>query len=373
MKRILFVVGKWSNGGIEKVITTYCKYLTGAEFSFEIFAFEKEESVFTKEVEQYGIKIISPDCELYGNYITKNMRREKEFLEVVQKGYDIVHYNTSFAMAYLYCFFLKRKVKDVKVLFHSHGTGVNAPFKRLKIVFHCIVKCCFGNVPDHCLACSKPAGEWLYNKRICRSQRYEVVMNAFELAPYSFDGDARNKQREEWGVNDELVIGTIGRFDYSKNPCFVLEIIKELKKQNLKFKFIWVGRGEEKEEIIKKVKEESLEAAIIFLDETDNVPRYMSGIDVFVLPSRYEGLGIVLLEAQASGAVCLASDVIPREVKLTERIKFLPLHSAAAWSEAIQGLTDVDQRRYPEEEIAQSQFNIVSVIENMRKIYKEKL
>lgn len=372
MKRILYITGQWANGGIEKVITSYCKHIDKQKFQIDIFTFEKEESIYTKEVEKFGVKVLCPINPIHGGYLLHNLKRIKAFLDVALTKYDIIHYHTSFAIAYLHCYLLKRKNRKIKVILHSHGDNVNAPFKILKVVFNRVVQNLLSNVPDYCLACSENAGKWLFSKKVIKSNRYVTLMNAIEVDDYRYNIENRNEYRELWGVANEIIIGTVGRIEYQKNPYFILDIIKKLSNKKVKFKFVWVGTGADRKDIIEKSKALNLDN-IIFIEYTDRVSKLLSAFDLFLLPSRYEGLGLVLIEAQISGLLCIISDSIPKEVDITNNIKKLSIKSSDIWCDTISEYVNTYNfscdRTCPQKELIESGFDIKVIISKLISVY----
>lgn len=375
MKKILFVQGMWANGGIEKVVDTYCKYLIPKGYIIDVFAFEKSESVFSKELENLGVKIISPNSKLKGGYIERNKKRLNAFLEVIDNEYDIIHYNTSFAMAYIHCYYAKKKNNKTKIVMHSHGDYVNAPNVIIKRMFNSAIKYIFKNIPDYCIGCSEQAGEWLFSKKRYNDKKYKTIMNAIDLRKYKYDINKRKEYHTKWRIEkNELVIGTIGRFSYQKNPYFILEIINSLVESSCIFKFIWIGEGEEKNNIKRIIIEKNLSDYIILIDATADIPGCLSGFDMMILPSIYEGLGLVLLEAQASGLITLASDTIPKIAKYTDRLFYLNIEDKSVWRDAIlQEKNNIADRDYPDDEIQKCVFNVDKVMEQIIKIYEHEL
>lgn len=374
MKKVLFVLGKWSNGGIEKMIYTYCHELIPRGYSVDIFAFEKDISVFTDKLENIGVNIFSPKKKIKGGYIKHNIERLSAFLQATDSDYDIVHYNTAFAIAYIHCAFLKKKNKKVKIILHSHGEGINEPYVKMKNAFNSVIKRVFQKVPDYCLACSDASGQWLYSKVNFNSKHYLTIMNAIDFESNKFNPVSREKYRAEWKIDEkQIVIGTVGRFSYQKNPFFILEIIEQLAKAGTDYKFIWIGTGEEKAKIKNQVKSKGLEQYIIFIDHTPDIAGCLSGFDIMILPSRYEGLPLILLEAQASGLLTLVSDAIPKIAKITDRLVFLPIDKVNSWVEAITCQdTAINNREYPMEEIEKSQFKIEQIMDSLIEIYEHK-
>lgn len=137
MINLLYVLGVWGNGGIEKVITTYCNNLPQEKYKIEIFTLRKETSVFDVELERLGIPIFCPTKNIEGSFWQKNKIRQESFLAAaLQKQYDIVHYHNSFGIVYLYLKELKKRNPNCKIVLHSHGDDAEAPYLILKRIYN---------------------------------------------------------------------------------------------------------------------------------------------------------------------------------------------------------------------------------------------
>lgn len=386
MKKILYILGIWGNGGIEKVISTYCERLDKTEYEISILPIEMRESVFTEKVNQLGIHMIIPSQKVKGNFICKYRIRQEIILDVVRNTqYDIIHYHNSNAVSYIYINAIKRCCPKTKVILHSHGDDAEAPFVKMKRLFNAVIRKIYQNIPDFYAACSENAGKWLFSEAAYNSQRYKTFHNAFDTKIYCINETSRNEIRMTLNIESKYLLGTVGRFCYQKNPEFILEVIRRLYDAGMDFSFLWVGDGNERESIMCKVKGEAFAEKIIFMRFSDDIPGIMSAMDAFLLPSKYEGLGLVLIEALCAGLPCYASDKIPRATKLTDKIKYLSIESPVEWANVI--LKDVDNgyivrdnadnflasRKYPETEILQSVFNLDVLMMDLNDVYRKLL
>lgn len=370
VKKILLVTGGWGNGGIENLIACYCKHISNSKLQLDVFTFYKSESIYTKVVEECGGIILSPACNIEGNYITKNVKIAKSFIKVA-RDYDIIHYNTAFALAYLHCFFLKLVNPTIKIVLHSHGDSLNPPYVYLKSLFHRAIKSLFYHVVNEALACSTSSGEWLFCVKLVKSPHFSVIKNATGLDKFKFDLQARKRIRCEHKIGEKKLIGTIGRIEYQKNPFFIVNTIDSLRTIDNNFSFIWIGYGINMLEIKREISTRQLDRYVIFVEKTDRVSDYLSAMDIFILPSRYEGLGIVLLEAQANGLKCYTSDTTPLESKISNKIHYLPILDGdeVKWAELIKDTKVNYERIYPEKEIVKNGYDVKIITEQLTTIY----
>lgn len=370
MKKVLLITGGWGNGGIENLISSYCKYIASTELRLDVFTFYKSESIYTKVIEEGGGKILSPKFGLEGNYITRNIKTLRSFIEAA-RDYDIIHYNTAFALAYLHCFCLKLINPQIKIILHSHGDSLNPPYVYLKTLFHRVIKVLFSSIIDEALACSLSSGAWLFTSKLVKSSHFNIIKNATRLDKFKFDLQARSRIRAKYKIGGRKLIGTIGRIEYQKNPFFIVNTIDSLRIIDDNFLFIWIGSGVDMLEVKQEISNRRLDKYVIFIEKTDCVSDYLSAMDVFILPSRYEGLGIVLLEAQANGLKCYTSNTTPLESKISNMIHYLPILGGdeTKWAELIMDTKINYERIYPEKEIVGNGYDIKIVTEQLTTIY----
>ncbi len=164
-----------------------------------------------------------------------------------------------------------------------------------------------------------------------------VIRNGINMDRFRNVSVSKAEKRKELGIEeDAYVIGQVGRFTYQKNPEFTVDIFHELLKKRKDSYLLLIGRGKQEEELRKQVKELQIEDRVKILVSRDDIPELLKAMDVFVLPSRFEGFGIVLVEAQASGLPCVVSDQVPKEVYLSKNITSMSLNEEKEkWVDAL--------------------------------------
>lgn len=211
---------------------------------------------------------------------------------------------------------------------------------------------------DEFYACSENAGEFFYGKEKLRNGKVQIINNAIDFQKFSFDIEKRKCIREKMKLDNKFVVGHIGRFNNQKNHEFLIDIFCEIYKKNNKAVLLLVGTGPLEEKIKEKVQKKLPKNIVFFLGQINNINEILQGIDVFILPSLFEGLGIVLIEAQVSGLKCIASDVVPKEAQITENINFLSLElSAEKWANTAISNT-IESRYIERKEVSESGFDI---------------
>lgn len=157
-------------------------------------------------------------------------------------------------------------------------------------------------------------------------KKFEIIQNGIDIDRYKCNLEVRRKIRNKLKLEEEdILLGSIGTFNYQKNHDFLLEIMKELKKDN-RFKMVLIGDGELREDIEEKIKRNNMQDKVILIGNVDNVSEYLQAIDLFLLSSRFEGIPYVLIEAQVSGTKCIVSNCVSREADITQSVMFLDLN-----------------------------------------------
>ena len=246
---------------------------------------------------------------------------------------------------------------------HSHNANQD---KNLKYLVKLIAKKNICKYSDHLFACGKEAGEWMF-----KTSDFEILNNAIDTKRYIYNEEKSLEMKEKLGVTDKFVIGHVGRFRFQKNHSFIIDIFKEVCKKEPNSTLLLVGDGPLEEEIKKKVDDLGLLDKVKFLGARDDVNDLMQAMDIFILPSLYEGFGIVLIEAQASGLKCVISDSIPTDAIITKKVKRLSLDDdISIWVEEI--LSNKSERKEGIKDIEKSKYDITSNAKWLENFYVER-
>lgn len=244
---------------------------------------------------------------------------------IKQNHYDIVHvHGNSCTMAFdLLASYLAGC--HIRVA-HSHNTSCD--HQRI----HTLLRPLFDFLCTERFACSEEAGKWLFH-----SKKFDIIPNGISFKQFKFLEEERKVIRNDWKIREnEILIGHIGVFNYQKNHVFLIDVFLECLKKNPNCKLLLVGEGPEKENIFRYVKKRGIEKKVIFKGSSNQIPELLSAMDVFVFPSRFEGLGMVLIEAQAVGLPCVVSDVVPRVTQITKYVKYCSLEEKPCrWAQYI--------------------------------------
>jgi len=284
------------------------------------------------------------------------------FLILLRNKYDVIHIHGNSGTMLMETL-LAKMVRIKKIIVHCHSTKCNYP--TLNKILTPMMKM----IATNFIACSNDAGKWLYK------ENYLVLNNAIDLNKFKFNKFTREEYRRKLGIKDEFVIGHIGHFTNVKNHEFLIEVFKEVCKMHSKTKLLLVSDGPLLETIKNKVYELDLQDSVIFLGRRNDVDKLYQVMDCFVFPSKWEGLGMVLIEAQASGLPCFASKAVPKEANVTGLVKYLSLEETSrTWAIKILE-TNINLRHMIKdnviEEIRDSGYDIKNNVDVLKKIYME--
>lgn len=286
---------------------------------------------------------------------------------LLKKKYDVVHIHSGSISVLAIASRIAKKCGVRKIIVHSHCA---AERKTLKYrIVKLLTRHTMNSCPTDYCACSQVAGEWKFSNEIVKN-KLVILKNGVDLDKFKFDKEKRNILRSKVGFDeDDYVIGHVGRFSYQKNHEYLVEIFARLSKKTDKYKLLLIGTGENYDEINISVKEKGVAEKVYFAGNVNNVNEYMQAMDIFVLPSRFEGLPIVGVEAQAAGLPVVTSTQVSEELKITENVCFLPLDDMSRWVEKIREL-ELNRRVDNTETIRVSGYDINSTVTQIEKMYR---
>lgn len=356
-----------SFGGITHYALDNWKWMDKDKFQCD-FATMSKRLDFADEVLATGSKIHYISC-----YAEENEEQFiKEVNAILDEGYDIVHLHTkqwkSFLMEKI-C--LERNVP--KVIVHSHSTRCDANDEKKReweTKEHYRVRNLFNeNLATDFWACSEDAAEWLFGDRIPK-EKICIMNNAIETEKFLFDEVIRNKLRKEFKVEDKFVIGNVGRLVYQKNQKFLIDVFSEVYLKRKDVVLLLVGEGELREELKLQVQELGIEDVVLFLGKRNDVEQLYQMMDLFVLPSNFEGLPITLMEAQAAGLKCLCTESIPHNADITGNVTFVKLEKQR-WVITIQEKASFYKKKNMSEEVIKNGYDLIKQVKYIEQKYTE--
>ena len=296
----------------------------------------------------------------------------KSLRDIVRNNrYDCIHIHISNARVVLMVYLTCRKYTP-NIITHSHNTGTDGSF--LNNLLHNFCKYLLSYSEMTRVACSEDAARWLFPSRVIKQQQYVVIKYGIDAQRFVYNKIIRNQIREELNLKDRFVIGNVGRFVYQKNHSFLIDIFQQVHQKCPDAVLFLIGDKDSREDLTIDIKNkvESLHLSndVFFYGNTTRVNELYQAMDCFVMPSRYEGLGIVLIEAQAAGLKTLCSDTIPQEAKATGLIKYMSLNSSPEkWAEEILSYNNHYKRENSSRQIENAGYSIDNSAKQIENLY----
>lgn len=356
IKRILVVTTTdFGFNGITSVIMNYYRNINRNKIQFD---FAIGESIH---------KDLETEIEYLGGHIFKLPSRKMKLIQYIralkalvkEKSYKIVHVHGNSGTLYLDIHALKQARVPIRIA-HSHNSTCSHK------IIHKILKKSLNKETTIAIACSKLAGDWLFNKE------YIILNNGIDIEKFAFNSEVRNKYRKEMNLDGKYVLGHIGHFSYQKNHEYLLKTFKEVHDRESNAILMLIGDGKLKQEIENQIKDLGIKDSVLLLGKRSDAAQLMQAMDVFVFPSRFEGLPVVLVEAQTAGLKCIVSDTITKECQITGRLKYLNLNeSIDMWVTEVAKCKKSYKRDGIETFIRNSKYNIKNEIKKLEEIYLE--
>ena len=373
--RILHVVGGMNRGGVETWLMHVLRHIDRDRFQMDFLVHTEKACPYDDEARALGSKIIpclSPSKPwLYGRNFKRILRE--------YGPYDIVHSHVHHFSGYV-LYLAKQAGVPVRIA-HSHNdtSAIDAKAGLHRQLYLTLTKWSISWCSTVGLGCSCNAVADLFGAAWKTDTRWQVLDYGVDLKPF-YDRVDSIGVRAELGIPaDAFAIGHIGRFETQKNHLFLLEIAAEVAKQEQKMHLLLIGDGSLRSDIEQKVVQMGLSDRVTFAGNRSDVPRLMlNAVDVFLFPSLHEGLGLVLIEAQAAGLPCVFSDVVPEEADLVRPLlqRISLSKSASIWAEAVRSARSNASAISQRDALAivkNTPFNIVASVKKLTEVYEANL
>lgn len=364
MIRVLQELSALDGGGVAKLLYDYYKNMDHNKVHFDfVIGNYYDNGIYEDYFREQGCKIYkiakkTEDKETYLNQIEK----------IIKNGnYDVIH--SHYGMYSFDVMQIAKKYDIKKRIAHSHlAYEPTSTVQKLKSVVRKYVA--KENATD-LFACGRDAGIYMWGKRAVETGKVHIMKNAVDTSIFAFSKDKRIEKRKELGVEDKFVIGIVGRLSEQKNYPFLWKVYKKVLEKRNDTALVVVGRGTEEKEIKSLAKKMGIYDKINFLGIRDDVPELLNAMDLFVLPSRYEGLPVVLVENQSNGLMSFASDKITDEMAVTDLVNFLPIEDTEEqWVEEICNYKpSIENRESYRQQIIDNGYDIKSASLEMQNFY----
>lgn len=358
--RILQVIGKMDRAGAETLIMNIYRNIDREKIQFDFVVHDTEEGDFDQEIKKLGGKIYyAPRYKIYNSISYKKFWID--FLKK-HKEYNIIHgHIRSCASIYLKV----AKENKIYTICHSHATKN----KGIRGILYQILTKDIKKYTNYFFGCSTNAIIDAFGKRVAQSDNSEVLYNAIDTNSFKYNEKISKEYKKKLNLENKYIIGHIGRLSPEKNHKFLIDVFEKIVKERKNSVLVLVGKGPLESNLKEYAKNKNILDKVIFLGIRDDIASLLMMFDVFVFPSIYEGLGISLVEAQASGLKCIASDSIQDEAIITNNVTRLSLKdSIENWKNNILKIKK-GYRRTIEKNTKINKYNINEVTKHIEKFY----
>lgn len=358
-KRVLQIIGGMDIGGAETLIINIYRNINRENLQFDFFV-NTENGYYETEIKDMGGRIF------YSKEKSKHLFKYISDLYNVlhENDYEAVHVHTSNAMAVIPIIVAKLCHIQKRFVYSHNSAGCN-------VILQFLLRKLLCKYATKYYACGELAAKWMYGNKSDEAIIPGVPVNCSDLL---FNFDIHYNTKYYWNALDKTVYGHIGRMTKQKNQLFIIEIFYEILKSDINSLFIFVGKGELKNSVVKRSKDLGIIDNIIFLEDIPNTSIILNGIDILIFPSLFEGFPAVILEAQASGLPCFVSDTITKMIAVTDLIRFIPLNrQPSEWAKIIidekNKYKNIKRTEYNEQ--IRTHFDVKYIADNMGKDYLE--
>ncbi|NLJ18278.1 glycosyltransferase family 1 protein [Globicatella sulfidifaciens] len=361
MKLLIVTTEKLNVNGVSNVIMNYYRAMDKSDMKIDFVVPNGVRDDFSKEIKSNN-----------GVIYTINKRQKNpigyflKLYQIIKKNkYDIVHAHGNSSTLAIEMLAAKRAKVPVRI---PHGHSSSGKYKFL----HKLLRGPFKKSYTHAFACGEKAGEWLFGK-----EPFTIISNGISYDKFAYNKSIRDQYRMQMNLVDKKVVGHVGHFNFAKNHDYLMDIFSELYKKNKDYKLLLVGDGALKSEIEKKAQILNISEAVLFLGRRLDIAQLMSAMDIFILPSHFEGVPLSLIEAQAAVLPCFVSENVSKEVKITELIQFISLNkSAEDWAKQIDEANDIKRDKIQDtvySQISKAGYNIEENAKTMKMLYNKYL
>lgn len=354
MQRILHIINGMQSGGAESYIMNHYRQINKKKFQFDFLIRDNnEQGPYITEIKEIGGKVYMAPS--FPRHFVQNYFYTKQFLKKHDE-YDTVEIHAN-SLVYVFPLLILKKIKQkrsIKVIVHSHSTK---SYSNIFLPIHYINRLFIHKYADVCLACSESAGKWMFDRD------YKVIKNAININRFKMPPNPII-------YHDKISLIQIGRFLPVKNHLFTLELLKKITLKVDDVKLYLFGEGCEEFQIRNKIEDLSLQNNVIFMGVKSDIENYLQSADCLLLPSFYEGIPLVLIEAQAAGIPCIVSDRVDRNSNISGNISFVELEDLDLWCDKIMECIGV--RYDATQKLAEAGYDLSSNVKVLEGIYNDK-
>ena len=360
--KVMHFVSGLVSGGVEEMLYNYCQFMDRNKYEFIIVYQHEPVPVCKEKFDSLGIKCIRAVSRKTS--IIKNIKSYIKIIDIEKP--DIIHTHMNLAN---FCALFAGKICDVKIRI-SHSHIAEHPHSIIQKCIYGVCKMLCKLFATELLSCGDDAGEFLYGRKAMERGKVKIIPNAIDLYKFSPDMELRNKTRYKYNLDNKFVVGHVGRFTEQKNHLRLLKIFCGIVKEKTNSVLVLIGTGELEEKVKSETEKLKIADKVVFFGTTSQMHEMYNAMDVFVLPSLYEGYPVVSTEVQAAELPAVFSDNIDKTCKLTKYIEFLSLNDDdEKWVKTI--LTNSINRSTGDNQILFEKLDIRSAQSKLDELYSK--
>ncbi|GBD82279.1 hypothetical protein TEHD86_1001 [Tetragenococcus halophilus subsp. halophilus] len=367
--KVLYLVNSLGKGsGVMSFVMNTYRNIDRKNIQIDFIVNKKTDVNYEKELKELGANIyyiLAPQKISVGG-IKKYFKKVWNFFELHKNEYEVIH---SHVPTFNFWYFpIAKKFGIEKRIVHSHSS--NSSSRLISRIRNFFLLTTVKQTANYFIACSKEAAVYLFGKKLVYKNKVTIINNGIDIERFSYNEGTRHSLRKELGLEGKFVLGHVGRFSDEKNHKFLIETFFRITQIYPRSILLLIGEGSLKPNIENKITELKLTENVIFLGLRDDVNQVMQAMDSFVLPSLFEGLGIVAIEAQAAGLPCYVSKGVPKEVDITDLITYISLNkSPEHWAQEIVKKKDSSSRSLYSKTIKSKNYDIVDTVKKLENFY----
>lgn len=349
MKRLLCIISAMNTGGAETFLMKMYRALNHDKYQMD-FCVNIDDNFYAEEIASLGGKIYKVPVKSIHPFLW--YRETKRIISENQYEYALRVSEHSLAALDLW---VAKKAGATRVVMRSSNASSE---NKTSVILHRLFMPLARIIPTVKIAPSLLAAEYTFGKGCVERGEAHILQNGFAVKEYKYSEELRKEYRKLFGVANCYVLGHIGRFSDQKNHFFLLKVFSEVVKSQPDARLLLIGDGPLMQEVEEKAKQDGIDDKIIFAGVRSDVPQMLNAFDVFVFPSKYEGMPNTVLEAQANGLHCVISDRITREANVTGNIDYLPISDTQLWSEKIVKYINTERDKQAIERLCDKGYDI---------------
>lgn len=360
MKRILFISQYLNRGGTEAFMMSVYRGVDKSRFIVDFLLYSNQETDYSREVKADGNRVYQITCRKKS--VIAWHRELNAFFKEHFGEYQVIHFCGNSLTSIAPIFYAYKYGVPIRII-HAHSASALGLHNK---ILHILKRKYAGSISTHHLACSIKASQWFFG-----NEKTDIIKNGIDTRLYSYNTTVRTEIRNRLGITEQdVVIGHVGNFRPEKNHSCILDIYSEYHGMNPASKLMLVGTGPLMEDARIKAKSLGMEDCVMFLGERTDVADLMQAMDLFLMPSTFEGLPFVLIEAQCAGLPCVISDVISRDVCITDNVVYRSLQeNAGTWAQCIEQTLSNFTRQDTSGTIDKAGYSVKDTIKYLEKIY----